>query len=312
MDCHLANTTTWTLMGVYMEAAYFGNDAFFEQLFKHEGVCLWNDDELYEFMSETRESSFPQGCVETGVQNDWGDYLYIDLKPAPSGNMALGLYLDDACKEEYIGGYTLVDNIAASLGLIYGNDLDSWNKALEVYKVCQPCRAYNLNDNEGGNAYYYDNEGCYQEDVNGGYFQCEDDAGYTNVNQCMKFRTHAELEAASWEDLVTATNQGGLLQLNISGTIFGSERESYQQVLYDQKMKYEEMAVDEEARLAAQAKMKKANGSIAQGGFIFVAGLATFSFVCYMIYKAHFKDDGKSSDMKEPLVSEPSKKGVMT
>jgi hypothetical protein len=38
-------------MGVFKEASYFGNDAFFEQLFKHEGVCLWNDDDLYEFMS---------------------------------------------------------------------------------------------------------------------------------------------------------------------------------------------------------------------------------------------------------------------
>jgi hypothetical protein len=113
---------------------------------------------------------------------------------------------------------------------------------MEVYKVCQPCRTYNLNagfnnyDDVYGDDYYSesywgnpDDDGY--TDPNEGYFWCEDDADYTNVNQCMKFRTHADLEVATWEDLVTATNQGGILQVNVGGTTFGSESMSYQQVI---------------------------------------------------------------------------------
>lgn len=236
-------------MGVFKEASYFGNDAFFEQLFKHEGVCLWNDDDLYEFMSDAREEAWTQGCVSTGVKgNDFyyqddengNGYLYIDLKPTWNGNMTNGLYIDQYCKTEYEGLDVDVEKVSKNMGLLYGDYLDLWNDALEVYKVCQPCRAYNLQNNyDMGYGYGGDDDGrrldgdySYYDDVNEGYFQCADDADYTNVNQCMKFRTHAELEVATWEDLVTATNQGGILQVKVGETIFGSERMSAEQNEY--------------------------------------------------------------------------------
>lgn len=321
MDCHLNNSTTWELMGVFKEASYFGNDAFFEQLFKHEGVCLWNDDDLYEFMSDSREQAWTQGCVSTGVkgndyyydstsyQNDGGNYLYIDLKPTWNGNMTHGLYIDSACKTEYDGLDVDVDSVAANMGLLYGSYLDTWNDALEVYKVCQPCRAYNIkNDYDGG---YQDNgdrrldgDYDYYNDVNEGYFQCSDDAGYTNVNQCMKFRTHAELEVATWEDLVTATNQGGILQVNINGTIFGSERMSAEQWEYQQNKRRSEIAADARkaklqsakvSQLAPKAKNWEITGNLA----IALGCLTLFVAILKIFRSCRIVDD---SSLADPLL----------
>ena len=252
MDCHLPNTTTWKLMGVFKEASYFGNDAFFEQLFKHEGICVWNDEDLYEFMSEARESAWPQGCVNTGltIQNKYysngGYYLYIDIKPSWNGNMTYGLYTDENCYYDYEGKDITPEKVAKTLGLLYGDSLETWNNGMEAYKVCQPCMAYNLKNTYKNNPTYAYSDGgennyYYYNDVNYGYFQCWDDANYVNVNQCMKFRTHAELEVATWEDLVTATNQGGILTVNISGTIFGSDRVSDDQLAYIKKQRQREV-----------------------------------------------------------------------
>jgi len=273
MDCHLNNSTTWKLLGVFKEASYFGNDAFFEQLFKHEGYCVWDDEDVYDFMSDGREEGWTQGCVSTGVKgndfyfdsnSDTNGYLYIDLKPTWNGNMTHGLYTDSNCKYEYEGLDTNIDSIAKNMGLLYGKYVDQWNDALEIYKVCQPCRAYNINNNYDM-GYTYANEAengdrrldgdySYSSDVNEGYFQCNDDAGYTNVNQCMKFRTHAELEVATWEDLVTATNQGGILEIKVGGTVFGSERMSQEQ--------YEYLILQRRKGIASQAR--KAQSQAAQ------------------------------------------------
>jgi len=159
-------------MGVYKEAEYFGNDAFFEQLFKHEGYCLWNDEDLYEFMSDTREEAWPEGCVETGYSLSGSDgytyYLYLDLKPTYNGNMSYGLYMDEYCKYEYKGSKVRVDDVAKTMGLLYGSYLNKWNEALEVYKVCQPCMAYNLqvtSPSSSSSNNYYDNYEGYNENV---------------------------------------------------------------------------------------------------------------------------------------------------
>ena len=73
--------------------------------------------------------------------------LTIDMKPTWNGNMTYGLYTDQYCKTEYEGLDVDVDKVAKNMGLLYGNSLNTWNDALEIYKVCQPCRAYNLQNN---------------------------------------------------------------------------------------------------------------------------------------------------------------------
>ena len=229
-------------MGVFKEASYFGGDAFFEQLFKHEGICVWNNDDLYSFMQTARQNYWPNGCISTGIQiknsysSSYGSYLYLDLRPTWNGNMTYGLYSDSICKNEYDLPDMNVDTITKSLGLLYGSSLQTWNNGLEAFKVCQPCKAYNLKNTYASSNYY----GSYSDssDPNNGYFQCYDDADYTNVNQCMKFRSHAQLEVCTWEDLVTATNQGGILQVKVGDTIFGSERmtkEEYQSLMKSER-----------------------------------------------------------------------------
>ena len=86
--------------------------------------------------------------------------------------------------------------------------MDTWNAYMNVYKVCQPCRAYNLNvnfyshgeDEEGshsgsrddrhrhrfldGNDNNNNNDG--QGDPEQWGYDCYDNAGYTNCNQVSK------------------------------------------------------------------------------------------------------------------------------
>jgi hypothetical protein len=47
MDCHEPNLH-FKLVGVFKEMNGFYDWG--EQLFKHEGYCVWNDEDTYEFM----------------------------------------------------------------------------------------------------------------------------------------------------------------------------------------------------------------------------------------------------------------------
>jgi hypothetical protein len=351
MDCHDEDTETWELLGVFKEATYFGNDAFFEQLFKHEGICVWNDEDTYEFMSEQREGGFSEGCLQSTVYDgDSGGLLYMDLKPTFNGNMSYALYSDEICKTEYDGTDVSVETVAANMGMLYGNYLQQWNDALEVFKVCQPCMAYNLqstsssysstsnqygynkykkyssysnfkNYYNGGSSssttydddddYIYDeNSYNYDNDPNEGYFTCEDDADYTNVNQCMKFRTHANLEVATWEDLVMATNQGGILQIEYGGTLFGSERISREEEQYweevrkiaVQKEKAKEAAKDAAHKASEEMALGQAQHAKARSLMFMLAGFAALGMaVSFVMFGP--KDD--TSELAEPLFNKP-------
>ena len=302
-------------MGIYKEASYFGNDAFFEQLFKHEAYCVWNDEDLYDFMSESRESSWPEGCVSSGYGN-----LYFDFKPTYNGNMTYGLYTDQICKTEYTGSNYNVESVAKNMGLLYGSYLQMWNAGLEPYKVCQPCRAYNLQNqysatgvyNSGSNYKNYQNknygnnnkngnnnnnkngnnnnnnnngnrrlDGDYDaySDPNDGFFQCADDAGYTNVNQCMKFRSHADLEAATWEDLVIATEQKGILPVTVGGTTFGTEKMSPQQQQYLKAMEEAKLRQEEAEYAALVASVPSASPILRAGSLMEWGGIVSLAVV---------------------------------
>lgn len=374
MDCHDPSSTNWKLLGVFKEASYFGNDAFFEQLFKHEGVCVWNDDNLYEFMSETRESSWSSGCLGTGIS--YGDYgLYIDLKPTFNGNMTYSLYTDYVCATEYEGYDYNVESVAANMGLLYGSYMEAWNDAMEPFKVCQPCRAYNLQNSKSSSSskysssYHYSssssygywkyngnrdleekvpagkapkeknsvpgeqkasskpdeseaeskrklnnngdaNSGWYSDDddsydPNNGYFRCDDDADYSNVNQCMKFRTHADLEAATWEDLVSATNQGGILTVNVSGIVFGSpfvSREQEEYLTYVRRQKEAAYAKELEIKAAqALAEAPSARTALIIGQLWIAFGATAFAFTLHRLIKQIMKERKGNKALAEPL-----------
>jgi len=223
MDCHLPETEM-TLLGFFKNAGY---DDWFEQLFKHEGVCVWQGDE-YDFMDAYRQV-WPEECTISTIKVR-GNYLYYDIKPLPNAEMGIGLYYDSSCSQEYRGGKDMSSILSSNtcssddedgcinLDLELDYFLEYWNAALDIFKICQPCVAYEL---QGGDDDHHDDrklrkrrldeEDGVDDNVNNGYFECEDEAGYTNVNQCMKFGTHTELETASFQDVILATQQKTIL-----------------------------------------------------------------------------------------------------
>ena len=184
-------------MGYYRNYDFYD---FFEQLFKHEGYCVWNDEDLTDFMYGNY-NSWPQGCTSTNAYSELDDsqLLYYDIKPTADANMTLGLYTDSACSVEYMGNQTVDELLQQNNqhegghrrdlkggGLMLGENLQTWNDALSVYKVCQPCRAYNLYADQGEQRHRELNN----DNANDGYFECNDIAGYTGANYS-KRRTSA-------------------------------------------------------------------------------------------------------------------------
>ncbi|CAJ1970274.1 unnamed protein product [Cylindrotheca closterium] len=330
MDCHDSNTETWKLMGVYKEAVWYGGDAFFEQLFKHEAYCIWNDDDIYEFMSDAREQ-WTAGCIDTGYTDEWGNAMYIDLKPGYNGNMAYSLYKDDICQTEYNGSHLDLDTVATSIGLLSQNYLYKWNAYMEPFKVCQPCKAYNLqagrrerelyeygnnnyqwggnynyNNNNNNNNNYNNNNNNYNNyynDDNKGHFQCDDDAGYTNVNQCMKLRSHADLEIATWEDLVIGTEQGGIMEIKIGETYFGTKKMTTSQAQYMQslmKQKAQEIQDEEDEYKHMLESLPSSTVALIFGFLLMSMGMAALAGSVYFALKK--MDKIRGGTMGEPLI----------
>lgn len=205
LDCHESGTNM-QLLGIYKETYY--SSEWFEQLFKHAGFCLWDED-TYGFM-QTNYGAWPEQCTATGIavsseneESDASISLYMDLKPGPS--LELGLYTDGICKTEYDkGDEAMVSLVSTSLGYVSPeSSFQTFKDAMNVYRSCQPCRTLNLKDPE--------------------QFSCYDDAGYTNVNQCMKFRTHTTMEPATWNDIQAAAMQGALRDITIGDRTYDNK-----------------------------------------------------------------------------------------
>lgn len=234
MDCHMPDTETWQLMGYFKEPEY---TEWFEQLFKHEGYCVWQGDE-YEFMYGNYDA-WPEGCSETEYYLSDGTLLYYDTKAEANATMTYGLYTDARCSVDYVGEEVTMEDVLMK-GDHGGDDLLSlqylqyWNEAMEIYRVCQPCRAYALHDGYGGerrrrqlaDPNYKPPQGRKLEDndPNNGLFQCDDAAGYTNVNQCMKFRTKTDMYYATTDEVMEAAFQGGITTLTVGSRVYGEYR----------------------------------------------------------------------------------------
>lgn len=250
MDCHLSDTH-WSLLGMFK---HHNMDDWMEQLFKHEGMCVWSDDE-YDFMSDAREA-WPEGCIPTGKTSVDGDSIYYSTKPISGGKLTIGLYTDTRCVEEYVSTGTedtitvenLVGNVLAEGGSgdrnnnnqdddgdgdyedSFAGSLERWDDALETFRICQPCVAYDVNNwgynldddaNKGSSygtyRYGVDDDYKYNYYYGNGYeqgedFDCYDDADYTNVNQCMKFMAKTEMKTATIRDVTLANYQGTLVE----------------------------------------------------------------------------------------------------
>ena len=93
MDCHAPNTDM-ELVGVFKETD--GMYDWTEQLFKHEGMCIWNDDDAYETM-ETWMGKWPTSCTQLGVTDGRGQTIYMAIEPVAEGNMTVAIYADGGC-----------------------------------------------------------------------------------------------------------------------------------------------------------------------------------------------------------------------
>jgi len=178
MDCHLQGTH-FELLGFFKEPNYH---EWMEQLFKHQGVCLWTDSE-YSFMSQ-EWYFWPCYCTNTGETDENGNALYYDTKPMPEGRIGLGLYTDSRCKYDYTGSKdiaTVLQNSGSQDVSNLQENLATWNDAFDVYKICQPCKAYDLgyNSNNEGNRQGGDQD-------NGESFDCYDDADYGTFCSCVR------------------------------------------------------------------------------------------------------------------------------
>ena len=230
LDCHEPGTN-FELLGVLKETK--GMYDWTEQLFKHEGVCIWNDDEVYETMKTWMEK-WPRECQALDVTDNRGNAIYLDIKPLPGGDMTLAIYKDSICSKVSsnmdFAAYTV--KLYKSLGYnrqtgsdvaqTYKEAIDTWNEKMNTFKVCQPCVAYNLHSGQGKNNGHGRALGGNQGDgEERQMYNCYDDAGYTNVNQCYKFGSKTELEVSDEYDLITASSQGTILRIKANGKVYG-------------------------------------------------------------------------------------------
>lgn len=173
MDCH-EPSTHFQLIGVFKETDGLVDWA--EQLFKHQGYCLWknmeddnideneggdggdddndNDgDSIYGFMDGLRQY-WPSGCTQLYLSDSDGNTLYLDTMPQKEGNITYGLYLDEDCSKEttmtfpqYVQNYFETyygyeAQNALKSAAYWSTRLRTWNEWMTSYKICNPCRAY--------------------------------------------------------------------------------------------------------------------------------------------------------------------------
>jgi hypothetical protein len=192
----------------------------------------------YEFMQNMREtwSDGSSACRQLKVAGADGNLLYAAVQPLKRGDMTMGLYADSACLEPAstygrnavrYGDYLAQTTGAYDDDAEWQNAVDRWNDLLSDYKFCQPCRAFsqtkssksdnknNDNDHDGGN----EGEGSVEQ----WGFNCYDDAGYRNCNQCYKFATKTDMKEASVADLQEASRQGTILAIQYTdGVTYGA------------------------------------------------------------------------------------------
>ena len=206
MDCHL-ESTSFSVLGFFKHK---NPDDWMEQLFKHEGMCVWSTEQ-YSFMKNARKV-WPGGCTYTGQQSNGdndddgggGVDLYYNIKPLSSGRIGVGLYTDVYCLDEHVTSTDEVENVVGNIfqggGGNSGGSQDNneggdgdydfssdslydsmkrWHSAFDVWHTCHPCIAHDLSNTAGdtytsGNCY---NDDYYAQNYNYNYNNDDDNDG---------------------------------------------------------------------------------------------------------------------------------------
>lgn len=107
----------------------------------------------------------------------------------------------------------------------YASAIETWNEYMSQFKICQPCKAYNLqSDKQDQNKHKRRGRRKLGNDGDGSEtarYNCNDEAGYTNVNQCYKFETKTKMTIAVAEDLQMASELGTILRIKAYGQWYG-------------------------------------------------------------------------------------------
>ncbi|KAL7577309.1 hypothetical protein ACA910_002048 [Epithemia clementina (nom. ined.)] len=267
MNCHDPGSTHFQLVGIFKETDGIYDWA--EQLFKHEGYCVWDGDKEgdgeggkeggnnnnknnnkdssgdYEFMQGILENWSQDGCKKLQLKGSDGNAVYYGALPLPDANVTFATFDDEDCTT--VSTTTTLSDYIIKYYTYYYYDSDTgykaaqnhewamirWNELLNSFKICQPCRAYNRiptygdDHDNNGDENNNNNDGQGAEEPNG--FNCYDDAGYRNCNQCYKFETHSSLEPATSTDLARASAQGTILRIRaLDGQWYGQDASFYQ------------------------------------------------------------------------------------
>jgi len=136
----------------------------------------------------------------------------------------------------------------------------------------------------------------------------------------MKFRSHAELEIASWEDLAIATEQGGILDIDIGGIVYGTKKMTYEEQQYKEKLRKAKEAQEEAEYQKLVASVPSVVpmltfgvASLAVGAFIFAS---TLFWVLYRRRRSTVANEqlaGGNKSLSETLPAEPkeNEQGVL-
>lgn len=210
---------------------------FTEQLFKHQGYCLWGSQQ-YEFMQSYQ---LPTECTALTYPDENGNNLYMHIDPQSEGTVGIGVYTDAYCMQRASNSMTIQSYIemyysnnndddgantekGTQIARAYTRALEQWNEQMNIYKTCQPCRTYTLykfnvdddDDVDGSGSGSGDerarellldrileNDG--EGDSEQWGYDCYDDAGYQNCNQVRNTRYRATATKIDKRDIYLTT-----------------------------------------------------------------------------------------------------------
>ena len=210
MDCHDPSSKNFKLIGVYKDHK-IGN--FLENMIDYSGDCVWNDNE-YKFMQAMNNDDNnnnnvaywpPKKC--TAFKNGHG---YYDVIPTSGGTLELAVYNDASCTIPYEldsnSGFSPEQKIGRGAG-----DIESWNSAMDAFKICQPCLSYdtlflnNINKKHGYNAngdrygYQGDDDAADGDEAFVCRYNLQQDEP---TNQCKVFMEDGDLSVATYRDIL--------------------------------------------------------------------------------------------------------------
>lgn len=158
----------------------------------------------------------PQQCTVSNIQVSGSTYIYFDLKPKSNGDIDVGLYTENTCAVEYTGSETTAQAVLTAYNgydVALAQNLKAINSALDTFKVCTPCRTFNL---DAKTVAPTDDANAQGVDPNSLDFVCTDAAGDTGVNQCMLFATTTQISSATTSDISMASQQGSITRTFVS------------------------------------------------------------------------------------------------